>query len=126
MKCEDAVAFVSALHDGEKIPREVAEHVGACKECADLLAAYSTIGAELRRIASLAEPNGLKERAWDEKRAVQPNWWQKCLESVRIPRFAFALMLVAILLLSGGLVLVRARANTTESVLWLAAKLPPD
>ena len=126
MKCEDAAAFVSALHDGEKIPREAAEHLGACEECAGRLAAYSAIGAELRRIASLGEPTDLKVRAWEEKKAVQSSWWRKGRESMSIPRFAFASMLAAIVLLSGGLVLVRARANTTGSVLWLAVKLPPD
>jgi hypothetical protein len=125
MKCEDAVAFVSALHDGEKIPREAAEHLGTCEECAGRSAAYSAIGAELRRIASLAEPNGLKDGAWEEKKGGQPNWWRRGRESVRIPRVALAAMLVAIFLLSGGLVLVRARSNTVESVLWLATKLPP-
>jgi hypothetical protein len=35
-------------------------------------------------------------------------------------------MLAAIFLLSGGLVLVRARSNPTGSLLWLAVKLPPD
>ena len=126
MKCEDAAAFVSALYDGEKIPREAAEHLGACEGCAERLATYSAIGAELRRVASLSEPTDLKDRTWEEKNPVQSSWWRKGRESMRIPRFAFASMLAAILLLSGGLVLVRARSNASESVLWLATKMPPD
>jgi hypothetical protein len=126
MKCEDAAAFVSALYDGERIPREAAEHLGACEACAGRLASYSSIGAELRRVAILGEPMDLNGGAWDERQAVQSSWWRKGRESMGIPRFAFASMLGAILLLSGGLVMVRARPNTTGSVLWLAIKLPPD
>lgn len=126
MKCEEAAAFVSALYDGERIPREAAEHLGACAACAGRLASYSSIGAELRRVAILGEPVDLKGGAWDKRQAVQSSWWRKGRESMRIPRFAFASMLGAILLLSGGLVMVRARPNTTGSVLWLAIKLPPD
>ena len=43
-----------------------------------------------------------------------------------IPRFAFALMLGLILLLSGGLVLVRARAGTGGPVFVLTYKIPPN
>ena len=126
MRCEDTAAFVSALYDGEKIPREIAEHLGTCETCAGRLASYSAIGAELRRIASLGEPIDLKRGVWEERRAVQSSWWRKGRESIRIPRFAFASMLAAIILLSGGLVMVRARANAAGPVLWLATKLPPD
>jgi hypothetical protein len=126
MRCEDAAAFVSALHDGEKIPREVAEHLGACETCAARLATYSAIGAELRRVACLSEPMDLKRGAWEVSRPAQSGWWRKGRESIRIPRFAFVSMLAAIVLLSGGLVMVRARANAGGPVLWLVAKLPPD
>ena len=126
MRCEDAAAFVSALHDREKIPREVAEHLGACESCAARLATYSAIGAELRRVASLGEQVDLKGGAWQQRQAVQSSWWRKSRESIRIPRFAFASMLAAIVLLSGGLVMVRARPNAAGQVLWLASKLPPD
>jgi|HubBroStandDraft_6_1064221.scaffolds.fasta_scaffold21678_1 hypothetical protein len=126
MKCTDASEFVSALYDGERIPREAAEHLGDCDECRSRLAAYSAIGAELRRAASLLEPNEVTERQWEPRQKAKSSWWTKSRESMRIPRFAFALMLVAIFLLSGGLVLVRARPNQTGSVLWLAVKFPPD
>jgi len=126
MKCNDVAEFISALHDGEKIPREAAEHLGVCDECRRRLADYSAIGAELRRAASLTEPTNVQHRAWDNRKTLRPNWWQKGRESIRISRLAFASMLAAIFLLSGGLLLVRARSTPAGSVLWLAVKLPPD
>jgi len=123
MKCNEVAEFISALYDGEKIPREAAEHLGACDDCSGRLAAYAAIGAELRRAASLGVPTDVKDRTWENRKT---SWWQKSRESMRIPRLAFASMLVAIFLLSGGLVLVRARPNSAGSVLWLAVKLPPD
>lgn len=44
---------------------------------------------------------------------------------MRIPRFAFALMLIAIFALSGGLTLVKARAGGNGSVLWVSFRVPP-
>jgi hypothetical protein len=126
MRCEDAAEFVSALCDGEKIPREVAGHLGTCETCAGRLASYSALGAELRRIAGLDQPTELKYGVWEERPRMQSSWWRKGRESIRIPRFVFASMLAAIFLLSGGLVMVRARANAAGPYLWLTAKLPPD
>jgi hypothetical protein len=126
MKCNEVAEFISALYDGEKIPREAAEHLGACDECGGRLAAYSAIGVELRRVASLGEPTDVRDRTWEDRKELRSSWWRKSRESMRIPRLAFAAMLAAILLLSGGLVLVRARPNSTGSVLWLAVKLPPE
>jgi hypothetical protein len=126
MKCEDATEFVSALCDGETIPREAAEHIGGCDACRARLNAYSTMGAELRRIASLEERGEVKAGSWEKEQRVRSNWWQKGRTTVRIPRLAFALMLAVIFLLSGGLVLVRARTATGGPVLVLTYKIPPD
>lgn len=126
MKCNEVAEFISVLYDGEKIPREAAEHLGVCDECGRRLADYSAIGAELRRAASLGEPTNVKDRTWENRKALRSGWWRKSRESMRIPRLVFASMLAAIFLLSGGLVLVRARPNPAGSLLWLAVKLPPD
>jgi len=123
MKCEDAAEFVSALYDGERIPREAAEHLGACKVCQESMSAYATLGAEMRRVASLEE-SATKANSWEKQESTQSSWWRKSRETMRIPRFAFALMLAAIFLLSGGLALVRARPGKGGSVLWLVTKLP--
>lgn len=64
--------------------------------------------------------------------AMLPAWTQVSARSfrsvatatMRIPRFAFVLMLAAILSLSAGLVALRARANAGGPVLWLEVKLP--
>lgn len=118
MNCEDAAQFVSALCDGEKIPSLAAEHVGECDLCRAKLNTYSVIGAELRRMASLQEQTDLKAGAWE---LISPtgHWWRKGSTTMKIPRLAFASMLGLILLLSGGLFLVRARSGAGGSVLLL-------
>lgn len=126
MKCEDAAELVSTLCDGERIPREAAEHIGACEACQARLNAYSTMGVELRRLASLEETKEVKARSWEKERRSRLSGWQKGGKTMRIPRFAFAAMLVIILLLSGSLVLVRARSGSGGPVLLLTYKLPPD
>ncbi len=126
MKCEDASEFVSALCDGEGIPKEAAEHIGECEECRARLNAYSAMGTELRRVASLQEQTEVKAGSWEKVTRAQPNWWQKGSTTMRIPRFAFASMLGMILLLSGGLVLVRARTAVAGPVFVLTYKIPAD
>jgi hypothetical protein len=126
MKCEEAAEFVSRLCDGRVIPREVAEHIGTCKVCSAHLSAYLGIGAELRRQASLEQPVNLKPRSWETTQRVRLHWWQKGRTTMRIPRFAFASMLVVILLLSSGLFLVRARTDAGGSVLVLTFKILPE
>jgi hypothetical protein len=83
------------------------------------------MGAELRRIASLEEEGELKLGFWEQVRQVRLNWWQRGWTTMRIPRFAFASMLGLILLLSSGLVLVRARAGAGGGpVLMVTLKVP--
>jgi hypothetical protein len=126
MKCQETAELISALCDGETIPREAAEHIGECEACRARLNVYSTIGAELRRVASLEEPKEVKAGSWEKVQRVHPYSWQEWRTTMRIPRFAFALMLGMILLLSGGLVLVRARTGTGGPALTLTYKIPPD
>ena len=124
MKCEDAAEFVSALHDGERIPREAAEHLGECETCQGRLETYSRMSAEMRRMASLDEATELSAGQWSSKERMRRSWWSKGRQPVQIPRLAFALMLAVIFLLSGGLVLVRARPNLGGPVLLLTYKIP--
>jgi hypothetical protein len=124
MKCEEAAEFASRLCDGQVIPREMAEHIGTCDACRTRLNAYAAIGAELRRVASLEPPISLKVRRWEKAERVRRRWWQGGRTTIRIPRFAFVSMLVLILILSGGLVLVRARAAQGGSILLLHFTLP--
>jgi hypothetical protein len=123
MKCEYAAEFVSALSDGERIPREAAEHIGQCKVCSQRLNAYSAMATELRRIASSQEQTALNSGSWESMPRAGFTWWRKVGTTMKIPRLAFASMLALILVLSGGLVLVRARTGQGGSVLLLTYKL---
>jgi hypothetical protein len=123
MKCEEASEFVSALFDGETIPRAAAEHVGACETCRSRLKEYAEIGVELRRVASLESPEEVSARTWDKRRrTIVSSYWNKGWESMRIPRLAFALLWVAILVLGSSLAIVKVRAHNQGPVLVLRIK----
>lgn len=125
MKCEEAGEFVSRLCDGQVISREAAEHVGACQECRQRLDEYLKLGAELRRLASLERPEIVTAGTWKTAGKAQRAWWKRGRTAMRIPRFAFMSMLVLILMLSGGLALVRVRAAQTVPTLMLHFTLVP-
>ncbi len=127
MNCAEAAECVSALFDGEPISREVAAHLSDCQECRVRLNEYAEMSAELREVASATAPQAIPEGQW---RLVEPpaatNWLRKWRGTMRIPRFAFALMLLAIFALSGGLALVKARPGGNGPVLLLTMKLPSE
>jgi hypothetical protein len=124
MKCEETAEFVSALFDGERIPREAAEHAGACETCRTRLKEYAEIGVELRRVASLESPEETRARTWERRHSIRLNWWRKGWGTMRIPRLAFALLLVTIVVLGSSLVLVKARAHGRGQVLMLTIDAP--
>jgi hypothetical protein len=112
MNCAEAAECVSALFDGEPISRETAEHLSDCEECRARLNEYAEMGAELRDLASAGASQATPEGRWKlAEPAAANNWLRKWRGSMRIPRFAFALMLVAlfVLSLSAGLSLTRAK-----------------
>jgi hypothetical protein len=119
MTCNDATEFVSALCDGETIPREAAEHIGDCKACQAVLTEYLEIGAELRRVASLAAPEALRPLILEKKHGTMRAIWRKGWETMRIPRFAFATLLVGIVALSLSLALAKVHAHSEGNVLML-------
>jgi hypothetical protein len=125
MKCEEAAEFVSALCDGETIPRAAAEHIGACQLCALRLKEYLEIGTELRRVASLEPMNQVKMPFGNWPNRARSDWWWRGWEAVKIPRFVFASLLIAVVVLGSGLAMVLARAKNQGTVLMLTAK-PPD
>ena len=108
MNCEKAAESISALCDGERIPREVAEHLGACEDCRARLNEYLQMSAELKRMAIIAAPQGVRDVSWGPQETIQSIWLQTWRESMRIPRYAFGLMLLAILSLGAGIAIVRA------------------
>jgi hypothetical protein len=117
MRCDDAVEFISALCDGQRISPEAAEHIGNCERCRARLHDYIFAGVELRRAASLDSVENVPSIEWllakapaNTKQQESPTpRWKKGAEAVKIPRFAFVSMLLLIVGLSSGLVVVRAR-----------------
>jgi hypothetical protein len=125
VNCEHAEEYISALCDGERIPQPVAEHIGTCQRCQAELSEYARIGVELRRIASFEETVPFAQVDCKHDSVKKIGWWEKGLATMKIPRLAFGSMLIAIIALSGGLVLVRARAGTAGGrFLELKYKLP--
>lgn len=120
-QCAEAAEFVSALWDGEPIPPYAAAHIGTCQDCQTRLRAYVEMGVELRRIASLQTVKP-KLPAWLQIQQRKPSFWQKGWDTMRIPRFAFALMLIAIAALGSTLTMFKVRAHEQGSVLMLTAK----
>ncbi len=114
MKCEEAGELISVLIDGGRIPKDVAAHIGGCAECGGRMTDYAQMGAELRRVASLAETGEARPARWAEEVRARNRWWFVLTKRTAIPRFALAsLLLVAVIAaLSTGLVLVRAQDDT--------------
>lgn len=119
MTCDEAAEFVSALCDGETIPRAPAEHVRACSICQARLKEYMEMGAELRLMASLTTEERVASRVWNRPRSRFENWWQKGWETMRIPRFAFAVLIVAIVGLASTFAVVQVRAHSNGTVVLL-------
>lgn len=122
MNCIEVAEYVSALFDGEPISREAAVHLSDCAECRGRLNRYAEIGAELRRMASAGAPQTIPEGRW--KLAEPPaanDWLRKWRGTMRIPRFAFALMLFALLALSMSMGLFLTRAK--ETARWFQYEL---
>jgi hypothetical protein len=109
MNCIEVAEHVSALFDGEPISREATVHLSNCEECRGRLNRYAEIGAELRRMASAGAPQTIPEGRWKLAEPASANWLTIWRETMRIPRFVFALMVVALLALSTGLFLTRAK-----------------
>lgn len=122
MKCAQTTEFISALCDGETIPRAAAEHIGQCEVCRDRLKDYSEFGAELRRVASLESMDETQVRNWGKTERTVQSWWSRGWEAMRIPRLVFASLLLVIVVLSSTLAILKARAQTEGAVLMLTAK----
>jgi hypothetical protein len=119
MKCDEVAEFVSALCDGEIIPRAAAEHIGACVRCQALMREYAAMGAELRRVASLEPEHDVNPLTWEKRQGNLSTLWQKGWGMMRIPRFAFAVLVGAVLVLGSSLAMVKVGAHSEGSVLLL-------
>jgi hypothetical protein len=109
MNCQDAQLYVSALYDGESVPRDAAVHIAGCTACRNRLHKYARMGAELRLLASAergTDPVPLGGLPPKRRR-----WTRGLTGRVLVPRFAIGLGLIAILGLSVGLGLVRGQGS---------------
>jgi hypothetical protein len=121
MKCEEAGEFVSAMFDGQTISRDAAEHIGQCETCRNRLTEYAEMGTELRLAASLESVDETRARRW-EKETRSTGWWSKGWETMRIPRVAFVLLLVAVVAMGSSQVIGKVRAHTQGRLFMLIAK----
>jgi len=119
MKCDEVAEFVSALCDGEIIPQAAAEHIGRCAQCQALLREYTAMGAELRRVASLEPQYDVKPLSWEKQQGKLSILWRKGWGMMRIPRFAFAFLVGAVIVLGSSLAMVKVRARSEGSVLLI-------
>jgi len=104
VNCEQVEEYISALCDAQKIPPAAAEHIGGCQTCQLGLREYALIGVELRRLASLESPDAATF-VLAKTLSLRAKWLEKGRQSMRIPKFVFALMLVAMVILSSGVLI---------------------
>jgi hypothetical protein len=121
MKCIEAAEFVSALCDGEMVPPEAAAHIGDCEACQERLREYSAMGVEMRRVACLETTPQPESPAWHRPGSRLVTLWQKGWESMRIPKFAFALLVIALIALASSLAVNKVGAHSDGSVVLLHA-----
>jgi hypothetical protein len=119
MKCDENRLYLSALYDGEPIPPEAAEHAALCAECQEQLKLYAETGAVLRTYASLLISQPVPARTWLTPRPQTPTFWEKAQQTMRIPRLAFAALILVLLGLSSRLTVVEVRAHSDGPVVLL-------
>lgn len=123
MRCDEAGEYVSAMVDGEAVPPDAAEHIEQCPACQALRKNFAEMGAEVRSLGSLALAEPLRERAWVQPQRSLTTWWEKGWAMMRVPRIAFASLVLLLVVLGSRLALVEVRAHEDGSVLLL--KLTP-
>lgn len=117
MRCDEAAESVSALCDGEMITPDAAAHIRACAACAELMEQYIALGAALRREASLALGALPPTPHWETRTGILTRLWRKGWETMRVPRLAFAmLVLVALFMIGAEWKRARVGAESTGSV----------
>ncbi|HET7100630.1 MAG TPA: hypothetical protein VFJ52_05715 [Terriglobia bacterium] len=109
MNCQEAQPFVSALNDGETVPKEAAEHIRGCAGCRERLQDYGQMGVELRLVAS-TEPEGAP-KPLAPLPAKHRRWTRRLSGRVLVPRFAVGLALLCIAALSLGLGLAHRQGS---------------
>lgn len=120
MICDNAAEYVSALCDGELIPREAAEHINSCVVCRERMRDYVEQGVELRRTASLDLAEAVAPRAWSRPQNRLATWWHKGWGRMHIPRLVFASMFLVIMGLAASLLVGKVRAHSNGTVVLLS------
>jgi anti-sigma factor RsiW len=101
MTCDQAQPYLSALYDAEPIPPEAADHAAHCARCQDQLQQYAQTSAALRSYASQFVSQPVPPRTWlKTSTATRTRWWEKANQSMRIPRLAFAALVLVLVALS--------------------------
>ena len=77
MRCDEAKEYVSAMYDGETVPRDAAEHTARCADCQELLKGYAEMGAGLRSYGSLLMAEPVPDRTWLTPRRKPTAWFEK-------------------------------------------------
>lgn len=111
MDCVTAAPFISMLYDSEKVPEDVRQHVLHCVECRKRLQEYSHLTAEIRLVAA-QEPD-FQRRLDLPLVPRESSFLSRMGTPVRIPRFAVALALVALIVVSFGWFHTAAQAGAS-------------
>lgn len=123
MKCDEVKEFVSAMYDGAAVPQEAAEHIAHCAGCQELFQNFVEIGAELRRFGSLQSTEPAPRRTWVRRGRKITGWWDKGWQTMKVPRIAFASLMMLLLVVGSRLALVEVRAHQDGTVLMLTMSL---
>jgi hypothetical protein len=118
--CTAAEPFVSNIYDGEEAPLEAVQHVMSCASCRARLQDYARITSEMRMLA--AEDQSLHVVNIPR---LQPRsgWHQAWSKSVRIPRVAAVVFLLALAVATAGWVHSAAQEKETISF-WCDIAIP--
>ena len=124
MKCGEVQEFLSAIYDGEPVPPQAAEHTAHCAACQELLNSFDEMSAALRSHGRFLIDEPVPARTWLTTEEHKRTWRQKGLQMMRIPRIAFACLVLALIAVSSRLAVVEVRAHEAGSVLMLKLALP--
>jgi hypothetical protein len=123
MNCTDAAEYISALCDGETIPNDAAQHISSCAVCTQARNEYVALGMALWQAAAI-------ELAEEPLPALLPKhenrialWWRKGWEQMRIPRVAFAMLVLCLVLVGTRLAMVEVGAQATGTATKITVDL---
>ncbi len=128
--CSVVAPSISAIHDGEPIPPEEANHIAGCAECRRRLREYSEIGIELRLLSASTAPSDAGQTNLPIQPARQARWamnWSRFLSGgTVVPRAIAAATALVILALGVGFAAFVVRANAEGPWVQLSFKAVPN